>query len=894
MEKPKLLLIDGNSLAFRAFYALINQVDRFVNHDGLHTNALVGFNNLLDGIVDPFEPDKALVAWDAGKTTFRTNAYDNYKGNRDKTPQELVEQFEPMREMVRLHGITNYELPDYEADDIIGTMAKAGVAAGYNVTIVTGDRDMRQLVADNITVWITKKGISEIDKYTPNEVSDVYGGLTPDQVVEVKGLQGDPSDNYPGVPGIGEKTAIKLIQEYNTIPELYAQIDDMKASKRKENLIQYQDDAFLSRDLARIRTDAPVTIQLEDLIYQGIQYQDLIPFYQHLDFKQQLVKLANQGYTIAGARESVQEKQVLNVVPLTANNLAHVELLTDDVDFYLELDGDNYHRAAIVGFVLGNQKQGYLASRDLELLTQATPVRKVLENKAVKKNVFNAKETFVALHRYNVNLVGVDFDLLLVSYLLNVNDNSNDLGTVAHEHNYFDVQSDDEVYGKGAKFAILENDTDFFEHLGRKVQAIGALKAPLTQKLVEHEQTDLYTEIELPLTFVLAQMEMTGITVNAERLLGMQSKLTERLSELEQTIHQQAGHEFNIQSPKQLGVILFEEMGLKPLKKTKTGYSTSVEVLEQMTDVPIVASILQYRQLAKILSTYVDGLLRVIHGSDSKVHTRYLQTLTQTGRLSSVDPNLQNIPVRVEEGRQIRAAFEPEQKGWSLLSADYSQIELRVLAHITDDEIMRQAFINDEDIHAATARRIFGLDPDAVVDGNLRRQAKAVNFGIVYGISDFGLAKNIGTDRKTAKNIIETYLLEYSGVKSWTEKIVLDAREKGYVETLSHRRRYLPDIKAKSFNARSFAERTAMNTPIQGSAADIIKIAMIKMQKALDQQNLKSKMLLQVHDELIFEVPEEELELMHQLVPEVMDSAVKLTVPLKVETHEGKTWYDAK
>ena len=389
-------------------------------------------------------------------------------------------------------------------------------------------------------------------------------------------------------------------------------------------------------------------------------------------------------------------------------------------------------------------------------------------------------------------------------------------------------------------------------------------------------------------------MEINGITVNAERLLGMQSKLTERLSELEQTIHQQAGHEFNIQSPKQLGVILFEEMGLKPLKKTKTGYSTSVEVLEQMTDVPLVASILQYRQLAKILSTYVDGLLRVIHGSDSKVHTRYLQTLTQTGRLSSIDPNLQNIPVRVEEGRQIRKAFEPQQAGWSLLSADYSQIELRVLAHITNDEKMRQAFINDEDIHAATARRIFGLAEDAVVDSNLRRQAKAVNFGIVYGISEFGLAKNIGTDRKTAKSIIDTYLNEYSGVKKWTEEIILDAREKGYVETIAHRRRYLPDIKAKSFNARSFAERTAMNTPVQGSAADIIKIAMIKMQSVMEQKQLKSKMLLQVHDELIFEVPEDELTLMHKLVPEVMDSAVKLTVPLKVETHEGKTWYDAK
>ncbi|MCM0582201.1 DNA polymerase I [Weissella diestrammenae] len=892
MAKPKLLLIDGNSLAFRAFYALINQVDRFVNHEGLHTNALVGFNNLLDGIVDPFKPDKALVAWDAGKTTFRTNTYDDYKGNRDKTPSELVEQFEPLRKMVELHGIKNYQLVDYEADDIIGTIAKQGELDGFAVTIVTGDRDMRQLVSDNITVWLTKKGITEIDKYTPELVAEVYGGLTPEQVVEVKGLQGDPSDNYPGVPGIGEKTAIALIQAYNTIPELYENIDAMKKSKRKENLIAYKHDAFLSRDLARIRTDAPLQISLSDLDYQGIQYEALIPFYQHLDFKQQLVKMANQGYTISGEKASAQ--QPIEVRELTANNLAHIENLGNEVDFYLEMDGENYHRAAAVGFVIGNAEHGYFASRDLELLYQDTPVYRCLVNSDVKKNVFNAKATYVALHRLNVPLDGVDFDLLLVAYLLDVNDNNNDLGALAHENNYFDVATDEEVYGKGAKFAVPENNQDFFEHLGRKAQAIGCLKNDMFEQLKAHEQMALYTDIELPLTFVLAEMEITGITVNADRLLSMQSKLIERLSELEQTIYQQAGHEFNIQSPKQLGVILFEEMGLKPLKKTKTGYSTSVEVLEQMTDVPMVESILQYRQLAKIQSTYVEGLLRVIHGSDSKVHTRYLQTLTQTGRLSSVDPNLQNIPVRLEEGRQIRTAFVPSHAGWSILSADYSQIELRVLADITGDPHMKDAFINDEDIHAATARRIFNIPAEVPVDGNMRRQAKAVNFGIVYGISDFGLAKNIGTDRATAKQIIDTYLNEYAGVKTWTTEIIEFAREHGYVETIAHRRRYLADIKAKNFNLRSFAERTAMNSPIQGSAADIIKIAMIKMQQTLQAKQLKSKMLLQVHDELIFEVPAEELDIMHELIVKIMDSAVKLSVPLKVETHEGKTWYDAK
>ena len=904
MAKPTLLLIDGNSLAFRAFYALINQVDRFVNHEGLHTNALVGFNNLLDGIVDPFKPDLALVAWDAGKTTFRTGKFDNYKGNRDKTPQELVEQFEPLRKMVELHGIKSYELPGYEADDIIGTTARMGEAAGYAVTIVTGDRDMTQLVTDDVSVWVTKKGITEMDHYTPAMVAEVYDGLTAAQIVEVKGLQGDTSDNYPGVAGIGPKTAIKLMKEYHTIPEMYERIDEMKASKQKEKLVAGKEDALLSRDLATIRTNAPVDYTLTDLTYQGPDYDAIIPFYQHLDFKAQLVKLANQGHTIPAPLHDAADENgdpvhdmsntPLEVRELTATNLTHIEQLGDEVSFYLELDGDNYHTAAPVGFAIGNNEHGYFVSRDIELLVQGTPVNKLLQDPAIKKNVFNAKETIVALRRLGVTFPAVDFDLLLVAYLLDTNDNNNDLGALAHENGYYAVRTDEEVYGKGAKFAIPETDEDLFEHLGRKAMAIQYLKAPLTKKLADHEQTNLYEEIELPLTYVLADMEATGITVDANTLLEMRSKLTERLSELEQTIYQQAGHEFNIQSPKQLGVILFEEMGYTPIKKTKTGYSTSVEVLEQMGDVPLVASILGYRQIAKIQSTYVEGLLRVIHGSDSKVHTRYLQTLTQTGRLSSVEPNLQNIPVRIEEGRRIRKAFIPRQDDWMIFSADYSQIELRVLAHITGDKHLQEAFINGEDIHAATARRIFGLAPEETVDGNIRRQAKAVNFGIVYGISDFGLAKNIGVSRKQAKQIIDTYFEQYPGVKQWSEDIIASAREKGYVETIAHRRRYLPDIKAKNFNARSFAERTAMNSPIQGSAADIIKIAMINMQQAITDAGLQAKMLLQVHDELIFEAPASEIEALHELVPRIMDSAVKLDVPLSVASHEGKSWYDAK
>lgn len=897
MAKPTLLLIDGNSLAFRAFYALINQVDRFVNHDGLHTNALVGFNNFLDGIVDPFQPDYALVAWDAGKTTFRTDKLDSYKGQRDKTPVELVEQFDYLREIVTLHGIKSYELSGYEADDIIGTTARLGEEAGYAVTIVTGDKDMTQLVSDNISVWVTKKGITELDRYTPDFVAEMYDGLTPSQIVEIKGLQGDTADNYPGVAGIGPKTALKLIKEFNSIPELYERIDELKPSKQKEKLIAGQDDAMLSRDLATIRTNIPLDFELSDLAYNGIKYEELVPFYQQLDFKAQLVKLANMGYTIGNKdSDDATPAPELNVRALTEANLATLDVFkgAESIEFYLELDGVNYHLAAPVAFVVGNQEHGYLASREIDLLIHNDVLKELLESSTVKKNVFNAKGLSVALRRLGINLQNVNFDLSLVSYLLDTNGSQDDLGGLAQQNGYYAVQTDEEVYGKGAKFAIPENDVDLFEHLGRKAMAIGQLAEPLFAKLAEHEQTSLYFDIELPLSFTLAGMEETGITVNSERLLEMRSKLTERMAELEQKIYQQAGHEFNIQSTKQLGEILFEEMGITPLKKTKTGYSTSVEVLEQLTYVPLVESILAYRQLAKIQSTYVEGILRVIHGSDSKVHTRYLQTLTQTGRLSSVDPNLQNIPVRLEEGRLIRQAFVTSQPDWVLISADYSQIELRVLAHITGDEHMQAAFKADEDIHAATARRIFGLADYAEVDGELRRRAKAINFGIVYGISDFGLAKNIGVTRKEAKQIIDTYLTEYAGVKAWTENVIATAKEKGYVETLAHRRRYLPDINSKRFNARAFAERTAMNSPIQGSAADIIKIAMLDMNKALAEKGLQTKMLLQVHDELIFEAPASELPVLRELIPSVMDSAVKLDVPLKVSMHEGATWYDAK
>ncbi|WP_318766377.1 DNA polymerase I [Lactiplantibacillus carotarum] len=879
----KLLLIDGNSVAFRAFFALHNQLERFTNADGLHTNAIYGFNTMLRHMIKAVEPTDMLVAFDAGKTTFRTKMFDDYKGGRSKTPSEFSEQMPYIKQMLDAYGIQHYELKDFEADDIIGTLAGQADQGDYETTIVTGDRDLTQLTTAKTTVAVTIKGVSEVERYTPEHVQEKLG-ITPTQIIDMKGLTGDTSDNYPGVTKVGEKTALKLLKEYGSIEGVYENVAAMKQSKMKEHLIEDQALAERAKVLATIKRDAPLTVSLADLTYDGPDVAALDEFYQAMDMQSFRKELHVQAD---------EPEKPIDFTILTKDNLTDLAKLTDHVDFYLEMPTPNYHTSAFAGFAIGADGHWYV-SRDVELLTQPA-VAELLASTSVTKDVFDMKRTMVGLNRLGVQLGTVDFDLLLVSYLLDTNDNSNDLGSLAAQHGYLDLPTDEEVYGKGVKRAIPDDDQLFFSHLARKLAAIAALKPDLLKKLQANEQAPLYDDIEKPMAIVLAQMEMAGITVDSATLKAMGSQFKERLSEIEQTIYQEAGEEFNINSPKQLGHILFEEMKLPVIKKTKTGYSTAVDVLEKLApEAPIVANILQYRQISKINSTYVEGLLEAIHSSDQKVHTRYLQTLTQTGRLSSVDPNLQNIPVRLEEGRKIRQAFIPSHPDWQIFSSDYSQIELRVLAHITDDENMQAAFKAGDDIHAATAMRIFGLKSPADVTPNIRRQAKAVNFGIVYGISDYGLSQNIGITRKAAKNFIDAYFREYPGVKAYMDNIVKTAHEQGYVETIAHRRRYLPDIHSKSFNQRSFAERTAMNTPIQGSAADIIKIAMIKMQDRLKAEGLQATMLLQVHDELIFEAPKEEIPILEKLVPSVMDSAVKLDVPLKVESHFGDTWYDAK
>ncbi len=879
----KLLLIDGNSVAFKAFYALYTSMDRFVNSEGLHTSAMYGFNLMLNKVLEDEQPTDMLVAFDAGKTTFRTKMFDDYKGGRSKTPTELSEQFPFLKEMLAARGIKTYELPDYEADDIIGTLAKKAEDAGdYETVIVTGDRDLTQLTSATTTVQVSKKGVTDLESYTPAYVEEKLG-VKPSQIIEIKGLRGDNSDNYPGVEKVGEKTAVKLIQQFGNIDNIYENLDDVSGKKLKEHLINDKDKALMARTLATINRDSPIEVSLKDLAYTGDDPEKLPAFYEKMGFKSFLDKL--------DTADDVDQSTEIEYQKLTDDNIANLSQFKDEFSIQVELSAENYHTAEIVGFAIGSGDNWY-ASNDSSLL-KSNVLKQLLESDDVKVNVFDAKRTYVALNRLGIKLNAVDFDMLLVSYLLDTSNNSNDVATIARSQGYRNIQTDEDVYGKGAKRHIPVDQPEFLDHLVHKACAIDRLHEQMFTELDKHDQTKLYRDMEIKIAFVLSRMEIAGIKVLPNTLEEMGSKFKERQSEIEQQIFNQAGEEFNIGSPKQLGVILFEKLGLPVIKKTKTGYSTAVDVLEKLApEAPIVQNILEYRQISKLLSTYIEGLLKVIHPEDSKVHTRYLQTLTATGRLSSVDPNLQNIPVRTDEGKRIRSAFVPSHKGWHIFSSDYSQIELRVLASLSGDKNMQEAFKSGEDIHAETARRIFGLDSNADVTPNLRRQAKAVNFGIVYGISDYGLANNTGISRKQAHEFIKRYFEEYPGVKKYTEDIVKFAREKGYVETIAHRRRYLPDINSKSFNLRSFAERTAMNTPIQGSAADIIKIAMIKMDEAL--ANMDTRMLLQVHDELIFEVPDEELATVQELIPNVMDSAIKLEVPLKVESHFGDTWYEAK
>ena len=874
MTKEKLLLLDGNSLAYRAFFAL----PLLTNDAGIHTNATYGFTMKLQKIVEEEQPTKMLVAFDAGKTTFRHESFEEYKGGRQKTPPELSEQFPYIRKLIDAYKIKQYELDMYEADDIIGTLAKSA-SDQMDVIIVSGDKDLTQLASAHVTVYVTRKGITDIEKYTPAHIEEKYG-LTPSQIIDMKGLMGDSSDNIPGVPGIGEKTAIKLLKEHGTVEKLYESIDTLKASKMKEKLVENERLAHLSKQLATIHTEAPIEISVDDLTYDGPNEEELLTLWQELGFK-----------TLINKADFKQEAKEQKEVTYEIVTQLKPSMLKDKMAFHIELENERYHDCRALGLSLSDGET-----------TIFLPANEVFENDVLKdwladeskkKYVSDRKATQVMLNRLGYELEGVEFDLLLATYIMNPSVSGEDVATLASEFGYHDVQPNEVIYGKGAKWTEPEEDK-LAEHVSRKAMAVWTLYPILEQKLKDNEQYDLYHELELPLAHILGKMESEGITVQVATLEKMGEELASKLAIIEQEIYGLAGEKFNINSPKQLGVILFEKLGLNPIKKTKTGYSTAADVLEKLqSEHEIVKHILQYRTLAKLQSTYIEGLQNVVHCDDSKVHTRYQQALTSTGRLSSTDPNLQNIPIRLEEGRKIRQAFVPSQPDWVLFAADYSQIELRVLAHMCGDEALVDAFKKGMDIHTRTAMDVFKVEAKQV-DSNMRRVAKAVNFGIIYGISDYGLSQNLDITRKEAATFIENYLASFPGVKGYMDSIVEQAKKHGYVTTILNRRRYLPEINSSNFNLRSFAERTAMNTPIQGSAADIIKKAMIHMDARLREENMQAKLLLQVHDELIFEAPQHEIEKLQQIVPEVMESAIELNVPLKVDYSYGPTWYDAK
>ena len=879
-KKNKLLLIDGSSVAFRAFFALYNQIDRFKNANGLHTNAVYGFNLMLSHLLERIQPTHVLVAFDAGKTTFRTEMYADYKGGRAKTPDEFREQFPFIREQLDHLGIRHYELAQYEADDIIGTLDKLAESTSvpFDVTIVSGDKDLIQLTDDNTVVEISKKGVAEFEEFTPAYLKEKMG-LTPEQFIDLKALMGDKSDNIPGVTKIGEKTGIKLLLEYGSLDGIYEHIDEMKASKMKENLINDKEQAYLSKTLATIDTNAPIEIGLDDITYTGPHLENLAKFYEEMGFKQLRQALDLSGEEVAPvAIDYTEVEQVTS------------DMLAEDSFFHFEIFGDNYHTEPIIGFAWGTKGQLY-ASTDTGLLQ--TPIFKEFLEKTPLK-VYDFKRAKVLLSHLGITLQKPAFDSRLAKYLLSTVED-NEISTIASLYSQIALPLDEVVYGKGAKKAIPEKAV-LLEHLARKVAVLLDTEGPMVEQLQAHDQLDLLYDMEQPLAAVLAKMEIAGIKVERQTLEDMQVENEVVLERLTQEIYELAGEEFNINSPKQLGVILFEklELPLEYTKKTKTGYSTAVDVLERLAPIaPIVSKILEYRQIAKIQSTYVVGLQEAIL-EDGKIHTRYVQDLTQTGRLSSVDPNLQNIPVRLEQGRLIRKAFVPEEENSVLLSSDYSQIELRVLAHISGDEHLIDAFQHGADIHTSTAMRVFNIEKPEYVTPNDRRNAKAVNFGVVYGISDFGLSNNLGISRKEAKAYIETYFERYPGIKDYMERVVREARDKGYVETLFKRRREIPDINSRNFNVRGFAERTAINSPIQGSAADILKIAMIHLDQALEAGAYKTKMLLQVHDEIVLQVPSDELAAIKELVKETMESAIELAVPLEADENEGKTWYEAK
>lgn len=866
----KLILIDGNSIMFRAYFAtaypgaVLMQTQK-----GEYTNALFAFINMFEKMVSD-KDDLILVAFDTKEKTKRHDAFEGYKAGRAKMPEELIEQIKLIHEYLEVSGVKHYQQAGYEADDIIGTFANT---KDYEVHIYSSDKDLLQLVRPNVTVHLLKKGMKEVHDFTPELIEETYG-LNYNQMIDLKALMGDPSDNIPGIPGVGEKTAIQLLKTYQTVDEVLLKQDEIKG-KLGENIRTHQDLARLSKSLVTIDRFAQLDISMEDLKRKQADSRQLVQFLQRYELHVLAKSVDVSEHHSDWSFDHIDSDEKLK------------PYLEKETALIFDFSDMNYHNASV--WAIGIATKSNQAYIDPDYAFKSELFKSYLSNPNYEKSMYDAKSMIVYALKQNVHIQGVVFDLLLSSYTLNAHIGKEEFKRVVATFDYDDVEYEENIYGKGVK-KMIPSDHSHHKHVAAKAKAILALKDAQIEALKTSEQYHLYQEVELPLTFVLASMEFEGITVDPITLDTQGEALLIQIKAVEQTIYQLAGNEFNISSPKQLGVILFEQLGLPHGKKTKTGYSTNVEVLEKLIHHhPIIEHIMTYRSLTKLHSTYIEGLKPYIT-NDHKIHTIYMQALTTTGRLSSVEPNLQNIPIRTEEGRQIRKIFKAS-PGRILVGADYSQIELRVLSHIAHVKNLADAFEKKQDIHEETAKKVFNLES---VTSEQRRAAKAVNFGIIYGMSAWSLADDINVTQKQAQTFIDTYLSVYPEIKTYMDDVVMFAKTHGYVQTILKRRRYIPELKSDAFMVRAFGERLAMNAPIQGSAADILKLAMIQLHHELEKRQLKSKLILQVHDELIMDVYLDELDIVEKLMTETMTHAYPLSVELSTSLDRGNTWYEVK
>lgn len=883
----KLLVIDGNSIINRAFYGIMGN-KMLMLEDGTYTNAVYGFLSILFKELEDLKPNYLAIAFDLKAPTKRHILYSEYKATRHGMPNELAAQMPILKDVLRSMNIEIIEKEGFEADDILGTLAKWGKENSLEVTILTGDRDSFQLIEENIKVRIprTKAGKTETEDYTVEKIKEEYG-LEPLDLIEVKGLMGDSSDNIPGVPGVGEKTALSLIQKYKTIDNVYENIEEQKG-KLKDKLAENKELAYLSRTLGTIDINAPIEKDLEKIKIQEWNKEEVLNIFKKLKFNRFIERFKltdniennftnnnekqyNVGVDVLGDSKKIQEiKQ-----KIISNKIMYYYLDEETLIVYIEKDNLSY------------------------CIKDINEFKDVFENKDVLKCSYKQKEQFITLWKKGIKPQNLMFDISIAGYLLNSNINKYTIEYLASEYLNIDINEELTKLGveekQDAQITLFapENKENKYEKESLYSVIINNLYHVLNKKLQETESIELFNTIEMPLVEVLASMQYEGIYIDKEELIDFGKELQDKLNILTNEIHELAEEDFNINSTKQLGEILFEKLKLPHGKKTKTGYSTDVDTLEKLKYThPIIEKLLEYRQLAKLNSTYVEGLIPFIDEKTQRIHSKFHQTVTATGRISSTDPNLQNIPTRFELGQKLRKVFKPE-VGKVFIDADYSQIELRILAHISEDENMIKAFKNNEDIHQQAASMVLNI-PLEEVTKEQRSKAKAVNFGIVYGISEFGLAGQIGVSRKQAKEYIEQYLQKYSGIKAFMDNIAEEAKQKGYVETLYHRRRYIPELNSNNYMVRQFGARAAMNTPIQGTAADIMKIAMINVYNKLKEENLKSKILVQVHDELLIEAYEDEKEKVKEILKKEMENAITLNVPLRVDLSEGYTWYEAK